>query len=139
MPIAMSSKLARCVTDALLSRGYHSSGVAILRPSTSVTTSSVAVNSTDRGRRSPTSISKVLIPSCQQIVSMQSQVTDNITKFVRGKSGVDGDREIMKPEFSFSAAGTNVNVRRFISFVGVEERAIGSPPQNRWHLWPRFR
>jgi hypothetical protein len=60
MPIGMISKFARSFADALCKRGYHSSGVTILRPSASVTTSSVAVNSTERGRRSPTSISKVL-------------------------------------------------------------------------------
>src|SRR5436190_12560684 len=62
MPIGMISKFARSFAEARCSRGYQSSGVAILRPSTSVTTSSVAVNSTARGRKSPTSISKVLIP-----------------------------------------------------------------------------
>src|SRR6266446_6816850 len=69
----MISKLARCFGVARLRRGYQSSGVAILRPSISVTTSSVAVNSTERGRRSPTSISKVLIPGRHQLVAMRFQ------------------------------------------------------------------
>jgi hypothetical protein len=46
MPIGMISRFARSLAEAPLSRGYQSRGVAILRPSASVTTSSVAVNST---------------------------------------------------------------------------------------------
>jgi hypothetical protein len=49
----MISYCARCAAEARCKRGYQSSGVAILRPSTSVTTSSVAVNSTARAFRSP--------------------------------------------------------------------------------------
>jgi hypothetical protein len=46
MPVGMISKLVRCCADARFSRGYQSSGVAILRPFARVTISSVAVNST---------------------------------------------------------------------------------------------
>src|SRR5437773_1517169 len=99
MPIGMISKFARCVAEACASRGYHSSGVAILRPSASVTTSSVAVNSTALGCRSPTSISKVLIPGRQQFHAMKSQVTDDITKFMRGESRIHRDDKVVDPEF----------------------------------------
>src|SRR4029079_8736316 len=51
MPIGMISKFARCLAEAALSRGYHSSGVAILRPSARVTTSAAFVNSTVRAFR----------------------------------------------------------------------------------------
>jgi hypothetical protein len=54
-----------------------------LRPSASVITSSLAVNSTELGRRSPTSISKVLMPRRQQRLTVCSQMPDNITGLVR--------------------------------------------------------
>jgi hypothetical protein len=37
------------------------------------------------------------MPGRQQFIAMQSQVPDNITEFVRGKSSIDGNSEIMKP------------------------------------------
>src|SRR5712691_4165495 len=61
MPIGMRSKRPRTAALASHSRGYHASGVAILRPSASVTTSSSAVKATETGLISPTSISKVLM------------------------------------------------------------------------------
>src|SRR5258708_34396424 len=103
MPIGMISKLARWLADALRKRGYQSSGVAILRPAISVTTRSLAVNATARGRRSPTAISKVLIPSCRYVVAIRFQMADNITKFGRGKSGVNRAGQYMHPELTFPA------------------------------------
>jgi hypothetical protein len=67
-----------------LERGYQSSGVAMRRPSTNVTTSSVAVKATEDGRRLPTSISKVLIPRFHELAAMDPQVADNIARLVRG-------------------------------------------------------
>jgi hypothetical protein len=46
---------------------------------------------------------------------------NDITNFVRGESGVDGDGEIVKPELRFPVARADVNVGGFIAFVGVEE------------------
>ena len=44
----------------------------------------------------------------------------------------------MKPDFDFFAASTNVNVRGFVSFVGIEEDTIGTPPQDCRHSnYPR--
>src|ERR1700716_2738143 len=99
MPIGMISKFARSFAEARWRRGYQSSGVAILRPSTNVTTSSVAVNSTARARRSPTSISKVVIPGRQKVVAICSYVADDISEFVRGKPHIHGHGQIVKPEF----------------------------------------
>src|SRR5229473_1935768 len=117
MPIGMISKFERCLAEACFSRGYQSSGVAILRPSWSVTTSSLAVNSTERGRRSPTSISKVLIPGRLQCVTVRSKIANNITKLMRGISRVDGDGQVMKPELGFFIAGADVDMAGFFTFV----------------------
>src|SRR5581483_746665 len=111
MPIGMISYRARSAADARLSLGYQSSGVAILRPSASVTTSSLVVNSTARGRKSPTSISKVLIPGGQQLIAIQLQVADNIANLVRRKPGIDSEGNVMQPEFGFFRARADMDVR----------------------------
>src|ERR1700722_7294812 len=64
------------------SRGYQASGVAIRRPSASVTTSSSAVKATETGLISPTSISKVLMPFAFEEVALRSQVADNSANFM---------------------------------------------------------
>jgi hypothetical protein len=52
------------------------------------------------------------MPSRLQRVAMKPQVTNDITKLVRGKSGVCGKREVMKPKFGFFVACADVNMRR---------------------------
>src|SRR5262245_38212920 len=123
----MISKFARWLAEASRKRGYQSSGVAILRPSIRVTTRSVAVNSTARGRKSPTSISKVLIPGRQQLFAMCSQVPDHITQLVGRESCIDRNSKVVKPEFGLPISGTNMDVRGLVAFVGVEERPVRTP------------
>src|SRR5438552_17820152 len=122
--MGMSSKFARSAAEARSRRVYQSSGVAIFRPSASVTTSSVDVNSTEHGRKSPTSISKMLMPCRQQFVSMQSHVPKDITNFMCRESGIHRYGEIIKPHLQFFVPSPHVNVRRFMTFVGIEEDAI---------------
>src|ERR1700730_10952691 len=124
MPIGISSKRPRAATLASRSRGYHASGVAILRPSASVTTSSSAVKATETGLISPTSISKVLMPFAFEEVAVGSQVTDNSADFIGGKSRIDRDREVVEPELRFEIAGPNVDMWRLVAFVRIEERTI---------------
>jgi hypothetical protein len=69
----------------------------------------------------------VLIPGRQQFVAMQSQVSNNITKFVRGISGIDGDSKIMKPKFGFLVGCSDVNVCGFVAFIGIEEGSLRPP------------
>src|SRR4030095_15697801 len=133
----MISKFARCWSVAALRRGYQSRGVAILRPSTNVTTSSVAVNSTERGRRSPTSISKVLIPGRHKMVTLRSEMSNNIAKLVRRKARIDHDGQVMQPEFCLPVPGTNVHVGGLVAFVGVKERTVGTPAKDCRHTLPR--
>jgi hypothetical protein len=92
--------------------GYHASGVAILRPSASVTTNSSAVKATDTSLISPTSISKVLMPFAFEDIALRSRVADNSADFMGGKSRIDGDRELMQPELRFEISGSDVNMRR---------------------------
>src|ERR1700730_14080389 len=133
MPIGISSKRPRVVALASRSRGYHASGVAIRRPSASVTTSSSAVKATETGLISRTSISKVLMPFAFEEIAMRSQMADNSADFMGGKSRVDRNREVMQPEFGFEISGPNVNVRRLSALVRIEERAIRSPAQDGRH------
>ena len=65
---------------------------------------------------------------------MRFQIADNITKFMRGKSGVEGDGEVVQPEFGFPAARANMDMRRFTALVGVEIRAVRSPAQDSRHV-----
>ena len=103
----------------------------------SVTTSSLAVNSTARGFRSPTSSSKVLIPSAQQKITILPQMANDIADFMGREPGVDRNRHIVKPEFGFVACcSRNVNVRGFFALIRIKEGAIGSPAQNRRHVNP---
>src|SRR5450756_2576442 len=120
MPIGISSKRPRTAALASRSRGYHASGVAIRRPSASVTTSSSAVKATETGRISPTSISKVLMPFAFEQVALRPQMTDNSADFMGGKSRIDRDREVMQPEFGFEIAGPDVDMRRLAAFVRIE-------------------
>jgi hypothetical protein len=57
------------------------------------------------------------MPGRLQRVAMELQMTNNITKFMRGKSRTGGNRQIMKPKFGFPVARTNMNVRRLTSFI----------------------
>src|SRR6266487_4387197 len=97
------------------------------RPSASVTTNSVGVNSTAEALRSPTSISKVLIPDAHELITVSLEVSDNIAKFMGRIPGIQRNRKVVQPDFGFSVARTNVDMRGLIAFVGIEERAIGSP------------
>jgi hypothetical protein len=117
IPIGITSKLPRCAAEARLSRGYQSSGVAIRRPSASVTISSVAVNSTERACKSPMSISKVLMPSFQECCTILFQVADYIADFMGRKPGIDRNIQIVKPEFGLTAARSDVDMGRFIALI----------------------
>src|ERR1700686_2731702 len=133
MPIGINSNRPRAAASASRNRGYHASGVAILRPSASVTTSSSAVKATETGLISPASISKVLIPFAFEAIALRSQVADNSADFMGGKSRIDRDREVVQPEFGFEVSGPDVNMRRLATFVRIKERAIRSPAQGGRH------
>ena len=55
-------------------------------------------------------------------------MANDIAEFARGKPHIHRHAEIMEPEFDFFVAGTNVNVRGLIPFIGIEERSIWAPP-----------
>src|ERR1700729_767087 len=112
MPLGIIAKCPRAVALASRSRGYHLSGVAIRRPSASVTTSSSAVKATETGLISPTSISKVLMPFAFEDIALRSQVADNSADFMGGKSRIDRDREVMQPELGFEISGPDMDMRR---------------------------
>src|ERR1700692_3671613 len=133
MPIGISSNRPRAAALASRSRGYHASGVAILRPSASTTTSSSAAKATETGLISPTSISKVLMPFAFEDIALRSQVADNSADFMGRKSLINRDREVMQPEFGFEISRPNVDMRRLAAFVRIEERAIWPPAQDGWH------
>src|ERR1700686_2852408 len=134
MPFAISSKRSRTAALASRSRGYHASGVAILRPSASVTTSSSAVKVTETGLISPTSISKVLMPFAFEDIALRSQVADNSADFMGGKSRIDRDREVVQPEFGFKVSGPDCNRAQPPTFVQIKDRAIRSPAED-VRLW----
>src|SRR5258705_10013823 len=117
MPIGISSTRPRAAAPASRSRGYHASGVAILRPSASVTTSSSAVKATETGLISPTSISKVLMPFAFEEIALRSQVADNSADLMGGKSCIDRDREVVQPELGFEISRPDMNMRWFAAFV----------------------
>jgi hypothetical protein len=55
-------------------------------------------------------------------------VANDIAEFMRRKPHIHGRSEIMKPEFGFFAPVTNMHVGRLVSFIGIEESAIRTPP-----------
>jgi hypothetical protein len=57
------------------------------------------------------------MPFTFEKVALRPQMPDNSADFVRGKSGIDRDREVVEPEFGLEIPGTNVNVRRLTAFV----------------------
>ena len=50
-----------------------------------------------------------------------------------GKSRIDRDRQVMKPELGFGITRPDMDMRRFSAFVRIKERTIGSPAQDSWH------
>jgi hypothetical protein len=67
------------------------------------------------------------MPGSHKRFAMHSQATKDIAELVRAKTGVRGNCKIVKPKFGFPAAGPNVNVSGFASFVGVKEGPIRTP------------
>jgi hypothetical protein len=57
----------------------------------------------------------------------------DITDFMSRKSGPDRDCDIMQPDLDFLVARANMDMGRFVAFVGIEEGAIRSPSQNGRH------
>jgi len=51
------------------------------------------------------------------LFAVQPQIPNNIAKFMSRKACIDDDGQVMKPEFGFLAAGTDVHMRRFIALV----------------------
>ncbi len=39
-----------------------------------------------------------------------------------------------QPEFAFAIRGSDMNVRRFVAFIGVKMEPVGSNPQDGWHV-----
>jgi hypothetical protein len=52
---------------------------------------------------------------------------NNIAELAGRKPYICCHAEIMKPQLDFFVAGTNVNVRRLVSFIGIEEGTIRTP------------
>jgi hypothetical protein len=67
------------------------------------------------------------MPFAFEDIALRSQVADNSADFMGGKSRISRDREIMQPEFGFEISRPDVDMRRFTSFVEIEERAIWPP------------
>jgi hypothetical protein len=42
-------------------------------------------------------------------------MANNATELVRGKIGIDGNTQVMKPKFGFPASCADVDMRRFAS------------------------
>jgi hypothetical protein len=57
------------------------------------------------------------MPSSQQRVAMGSQISDNITQFVRRKSAIGGNSKIVEPKLRFLIARTYMNVSGLIALV----------------------
>jgi len=53
----------------------------------------------------------------QQVAAILFQIPDDVTQFMRRKTGIERNREIMKPDLRFAITGANVNMSRFASFV----------------------
>jgi hypothetical protein len=71
----------------------------------------------------------MLVPCAQQLVAVSLEMAHNIADFMGRKPGIDRHSHIMKPEFGFFIASPNMDMRRLVAFVGIEERAIR--PQRR--------
>jgi hypothetical protein len=66
-------------------------------------------------------------------------MANHIADFMGRKPSIRSYREIMEPEFSLFLAAAYMNMRWLVAFVRVEERAIGTPAKNRWHVFPLTR
>jgi len=68
----------------------------------------------------------VLIPSPQKLLPPLNHDSLEFTKLVSGKSARLCQGHVTEPELRDLAFPTNVDVRRFIAFVAVEEKSISS-------------
>jgi hypothetical protein len=107
-----------------------------LRPSASVTIKSAVVNSTDVAYKSPTSISKVVMPGFQNVVPMCFQVADDTAEFVRRETEVDRNGHVAQPNFGLTVARTDMKMRRLTALIGIEEASIAGPAQHGGHPGP---
>jgi hypothetical protein len=57
---------------------------------------------------------------------MGPQMPDDIAYFMRRKPGIHRHGQIVQPELAFHIATADVDMRRFPSFVGIEEGSIRS-------------
>jgi hypothetical protein len=57
------------------------------------------------------------MPFAFEEIALRSQVPDNSADFMRGKSRIDRDREVVQPELGFEITGPDVNMRRLAAFV----------------------
>jgi hypothetical protein len=76
----------------------------------------------------------VVIPGFQNLLAVVSQVPNNSVQLVRAKPDVGGDGQVIEPEFGLLVSGPDMDVCRLTSFIRVEERTMGTPAENGWHI-----
>jgi hypothetical protein len=57
------------------------------------------------------------MPFAFEDVALRSQMTDNSADFMRRKSCIDSDGEVIKPELDFAITSPDMYVRRLAAFV----------------------
>jgi hypothetical protein len=57
------------------------------------------------------------MPLAFEEIALRSQVADNSADFMGGKSRINRDGEVMKPEFGFKISRSNVDVWRLPAFI----------------------
>src|SRR5512132_2837905 len=110
-PAPASSQRARCSGLALLSRGYHQSGVTIFRPSRNETTRSLSVHATSAISRVFSSIAKMLMPSSQQLFSIALDHVQDRVHLVKRVAVIVSDLQSFQPNLDRLACMIDVDVR----------------------------
>ena len=132
-PSPSSSQLLRASSLAWQSLGNQTTGTDRRRPSTSSTTSSSCVTST-LCALGVISTTEERIPCLQESSFILSIQVLDLTQLVSGKPPRTSQYNGTQPILRQPAIPLNMNVRRLITFVTVEEKAIRTNSSNRRHV-----
>src|SRR5258706_14408666 len=122
-PLPSISQRLRCAEEPVVRRGYHRTGTEMVRPSVRWTMSSSSVTRTSRARAMEV-LTEVLMPYLQKTEPVVHEDGFYLPELVRGKVGGIREREGLEPELSELAIAPNMNMRRLVTLVAVEEEAV---------------
>src|SRR5579872_1099668 len=123
MPPPINSHSDRCRGDASTSRGNHTRGTEITRPSVNVTENASAEQDTSTARASVFFV-KVLMPSLQEELRILNNDFSKVGHLIRAKTLHVGDPNGIQPKFRIPSGVGGVDVWRLAPLHAEKEEPI---------------